>query len=42
MIAPREVRERAGQLGFPLATWEGTKVQPNQPLAECSPDALQS
>ena len=28
MIVPSEVREGAGQIEFPLATWEGTKVQP--------------
>ena len=28
MIAPSEAREGAGQIEFPLATWEGTKVQP--------------
>jgi hypothetical protein len=28
MIAPSRVREGAGRIGFPLATWEGTKVQP--------------
>jgi hypothetical protein len=28
MIAPGEVRQVAGQVEFPLAIWEGTKVQP--------------
>jgi hypothetical protein len=32
MIAPSEVREGAGQIEFPLATWEGTKCNRNQPL----------
>jgi hypothetical protein len=27
MIAPSEVREGADQIGFPLAAYEGTKVQ---------------
>jgi hypothetical protein len=32
MIVPSEVREGAGQIEFPLATWEGTKCNRNQPL----------
>ena len=28
MIAPSEIREGAGQIGFPLATWESIKAQP--------------
>ena len=39
MIAPSEVREGAGQIGFPLATLEGTKVQPKPAAARLDQDA---
>jgi len=39
MIAPSEVREGAGQIGFPLATWEGKKVQPKPAAARLDQDA---
>ncbi len=39
MIAPSEVREGAGQIRFPLATWEGKKVQPKPAAARLDQDA---
>ncbi len=39
MIAPSEVREGAGQIGFPLGTLEGKKVQPKPVATRLDQDA---
>lgn len=39
MIAPSEIREGAGQIGFPLATWESTKAQPKPAATRPDQDA---
>ncbi len=39
MIAPSEVRKGVGQIGFPLATLEGKKVQPKPVATRLDQDA---
>jgi hypothetical protein len=39
MIAPSEVREGAGQIGFPLTTLEGKKAQPKPVATHLDQDA---